>query len=264
VGGLGHYLEAENIATAGISLIREHTVRMRPPRALWVPFPLGRPFGAANDPAFQADVLRRLLATFERSAGPVLDDYERDAPEAVVDTDEAWSCPLPLPPLEPGLTEADRLAQALQSEALFLLPWYNQALKQRRRTQFGLSGLSIDDVPEMAEYVARLAAGEQVAPPKGMREPMPAALRSIVDDLKTIYLEAASAQPGASAPGHSELNRWLYHETRLGGALYDLRDRLAREAEAERSRLAPEAPRRPLPALIPNAFRDRPAVSGKT
>jgi len=35
-----------------VSLIREQTAAIRPPRALWVPFMLGRPFGVPNDPAF--------------------------------------------------------------------------------------------------------------------------------------------------------------------------------------------------------------------
>jgi hypothetical protein len=81
-------------------------------------------------------------------------------------------------------------------------------------------------------------------------------LRSIVDDLKTLYLEAASAQPAKQAPGPSELNRWLYHETRLGGLLYEIRDRLAREAEQAGTTNPPGRP--PPVAVIPNAFRDRP------
>ena len=35
---------------------------MRPPRTLWVPFPLGRPFGVPDNPAFQRKVLVAALA----------------------------------------------------------------------------------------------------------------------------------------------------------------------------------------------------------
>jgi hypothetical protein len=45
VSALGHYLEEEGIATVAISLIRPQTENTKPPRALWVPFELGRPFG---------------------------------------------------------------------------------------------------------------------------------------------------------------------------------------------------------------------------
>ena len=71
MGALGHYIEREGVPTAQVSLIREQTAAIRPPRALWVPFMLGRPFGAPNAPDFQRKVLRALLALFERPAGPV-------------------------------------------------------------------------------------------------------------------------------------------------------------------------------------------------
>ncbi|HLF77550.1 MAG TPA: hypothetical protein VJB57_08660 [Dehalococcoidia bacterium] len=144
----------------------------------------------------------------------------------------------------------------MQSEVAFLLPWYGEALQQKGRTLFGLSGLTIDDALDMAAFVASFAAGETPSPPAGAKEPMPAVLRSIVDDLKTLYLEASAAQPGKAAPGPTELNRWLYHETRFGDLLYEMRDRLAREAEAAAT---PAQPGRPPVAIIPNAFRDRPA-----
>ena len=61
MGALGHFLEREGIPTAGISLVREHTEIVRPPRALWVTFELGRPLGKPDDAAFQTRVLRAQL-----------------------------------------------------------------------------------------------------------------------------------------------------------------------------------------------------------
>ena len=52
--------------TTGISLVREHTQQMQLPRFLWVPFELGRPFGAPNEPDFQRCVLRTALELLER------------------------------------------------------------------------------------------------------------------------------------------------------------------------------------------------------
>ena len=43
------------MATTSISLIREQSEAVRPPRALWVPFALGRPLGSAADPDFQPE-----------------------------------------------------------------------------------------------------------------------------------------------------------------------------------------------------------------
>ena len=68
------------MATTQISLVREHTAAMGPPRALWVPFILGRPFGVPGDAAFQQRVLRSVLNLLEAPAGPVLADYSEEAP----------------------------------------------------------------------------------------------------------------------------------------------------------------------------------------
>jgi len=93
VGALGHYIEREGVPTAQISLIREQTAAIRPSRALWVPFMLGRPFGAPGEPAFQRRVLRSLLALFERPAGPVLEDFPEEAPGSVAE-ESAFACPV--------------------------------------------------------------------------------------------------------------------------------------------------------------------------
>ena len=61
MSAVGHYLEDEGIPTVGISLVREHSEKIRPPRALWVPFMLGRPLGAPDAPDFQRRVLRAAL-----------------------------------------------------------------------------------------------------------------------------------------------------------------------------------------------------------
>ena len=79
MGGLGHYFEEQEIATTQISLIREHTETIKPPRALWVPFELGRPFGVPNDSEFQRSVLEHALDLLERSSGAVLEDFPEEA-----------------------------------------------------------------------------------------------------------------------------------------------------------------------------------------
>ncbi|UCG38011.1 MAG: hypothetical protein JSV00_07355 [bacterium] len=75
MGALAHYLEDEGLSTTQISLVREHTLRIRPPRALWVPFELGRPLGPPGEPEIQARVLRAALQLLERPSGPVLEEF---------------------------------------------------------------------------------------------------------------------------------------------------------------------------------------------
>ena len=53
---------------------------MQPPRALWVPFPLGRPLGKPGDAPFQQGVIQAALDLLHRQVGPVLEDYPHDAP----------------------------------------------------------------------------------------------------------------------------------------------------------------------------------------
>jgi hypothetical protein len=80
VGGLGHYIEREGVPTTQISLVREHTERINPPRALWVPFDLGRPLGAPDEAEFQNKVLLSALGLLEASDRPIIMDFPEDAP----------------------------------------------------------------------------------------------------------------------------------------------------------------------------------------
>ncbi len=234
MGALAHHIETEGVATAQISLIREHTEQIRPPRALWVPFELGRPFGPPNHPEFQTDVLRTVLDLFKKEAGPALENYPRESPEPAADADE-WACALPLPPLQEGVTAAEQATQMVLAEMAQLRPWYYEARQRTGRTAFNSSGLELEHADEMAAFLAEFSTGGAVSPPDGVPEPMPAAVRVVVDDLKTFYLEAAAAQPGQMAPGSANLNGWFFHETKLGSVLYDIRDRLVAEvAEGQR------------------------------
>jgi hypothetical protein len=84
VSALAHYLEEEGVPTVAISLIRLHTEKVGPPRALWVPFELGRPLGAPKDEKFQLRVITAALRLLEAAPGPVvLEDFPDDDPTAV-------------------------------------------------------------------------------------------------------------------------------------------------------------------------------------
>ena len=73
-------LERRGIATVAIQLLREVAQRVRPPRALYVPFPHGYPLGSPGDAAGQRLVIERalqLLAT-PSLVPPVLRDFKED------------------------------------------------------------------------------------------------------------------------------------------------------------------------------------------
>jgi len=56
-------------------MLPDITRKIRPPRALAVPYPLGFPLGEPNDPGLQVAILRELLGLLDRIDVPVLEDY---------------------------------------------------------------------------------------------------------------------------------------------------------------------------------------------
>ena len=61
-------LERRGIATVAIQLLYDAAVRVRPPRALCVPFPFGYPLDAPDDPVRQHAVLAACLEMLEDGA----------------------------------------------------------------------------------------------------------------------------------------------------------------------------------------------------
>jgi hypothetical protein len=69
-------IERRGIATTSIMLLRDLAEKMRPPRALAVPFPLGFPLGAPDDPEVQRSVMLAALRLLDHHGpGPLLVDY---------------------------------------------------------------------------------------------------------------------------------------------------------------------------------------------
>lgn len=219
MGGLAHFLEDEGLATTQISLIRPQTENTKPPRALWVPFELGRPMGAPNDAAFQLRVLRAALALLERTDGPVvLEDFPDDAPAdtAAQENDEGWFCPISLPPLAMDLAAGGGFKTAMAAEIAGLSTWYDIALRERGRTTVGLSGLAVD---EIVDFVCAFLDGRVPENPNGELS-LGQNLKFAVEDLKAYYREAAGAQPGHNTG--KQMNNWFYGQTAAGTALYAL------------------------------------------
>lgn len=198
MSGLAHYLEDEGLATVIVALVREHIVQMRPPRALWVPFELGRPFGAPGDAGLQRRVLQAALALLDNTgATPLLLDFDEEAPFAA--GDPGWRFP----------GELDRGGPV--AEAASVMPAWEQACERIGRTTVGISGLE----PQAAvEFIERFHGDAPMPNPRGMA-PL-ARARFAIDDIKAFYLEAAMAAGGH--PSSRQLQDWFWNET-LAGAL---------------------------------------------
>jgi hypothetical protein len=63
-------VEAAGISTVSISLVREITVQVRPPRALFVRWPFGHPLGEPFAVAQQMRVLHDMLRALETMREP--------------------------------------------------------------------------------------------------------------------------------------------------------------------------------------------------
>lgn len=208
----------------GISLVRLHTEKIHPPRALWVPFDLGRPLGAP-DATFQTQVLRAALRLLERSDGPILEEYPKDAPGADKEDGESWVCPINLPAPE---TAEDKDATVLD-EIESLRSWYDLGVDKRGRTSVGSSGL---DMEAIARYLSIWARGE--TPDNPSKDPAlsndnPTMIRMACDDLKAYYTEAAVAQPGRgeTTPNSAEISTWFWSSTQGANLLLKLKETLS-------------------------------------
>lgn len=192
---------------------------MKPPRALWVPFELGRPIGVPNDPAFQKRVLIAALKLLEAESGPVLEDFTEDAPVQEGEI-TALSCPVDFGQKPVELTEIDHLCSAFKKEMASMRPWYDLAVQKRERTTVGVSGVELDN---LCEFICAFLKGK---PPENPRDDiaLPYTLNLATDDVKAYYFEAITSQPGQESPSNEILSNWFYDETVAGKVMFALRD----------------------------------------
>ena len=201
---LARVFEEAGLTTLAISLVREHTVKVKPPRALFVPFPFGFALGKPNDPQLQHRVLSAALDLLQHASGPVLADFPEE------------EAPLPLSQasaVERAATQADRDAA---DEVTVLRAFYERWVEDHDgRTSVGLSGVPQRRFRGVIRFLDAYARGEEAdireRPAEVAREQF---IRYCVDDLKAFYYEARMAQRAdATEP---ELHRWFWGETAAG------------------------------------------------
>jgi hypothetical protein len=209
-------LESRGIATVVVGLVRLHMEKTQPPRGLWVPFQLGRPFGDAEDCALQRRVLVQALRLLERRDGPViLEDFPDEAPSARANN---WISPIALgAPVPPPSGDAASWAQAVGAEIAQVLPHWEKARQRFGRTTVGLSG----HAPRAwAGYAANFLNGELPEDASAAMSPS-LTLRYVADDLKALYMEAAQSE--GPPPPSAALNAWFWNNTLAADLLRHLR-----------------------------------------
>jgi hypothetical protein len=214
---LARALEAEGIATTSISMVREHSEKVKPPRALFVPFPFGYALGRPDDPALQHRVLRAALDLLTEPAGPVLRDFPDDT-----EPGDQPAAPAQASAIAPAAAIPDDPAL----ETAQMRQYHEQWLaRSGGRTAFGLSGIPATRFRGVIRFLEAFAAGEEADMEERPRAlPLPGFIRYCADDLKALYLEGRLAMKPSS--GGDEVLRWFWAETAAGQLLRRVRDRL--------------------------------------
>ena len=225
MGGLSHYFEDEGLPTTQISLIREHTEAIKPPRALWVPFELGRPLGVPNDATFQTRVLIEALRLLESSQGPVLQDFTEEAPLRQTDGGPL-ACPVDFSALTEQITEIDQLLIAFRQEFSQMRSWYDLAKQERRRTTTETSGLSVEEliyaITGFVKDGLSIRFASEVSPGT--------ALKMAVEDLKAYYFEAVTNQAGQPTDSIT-LADWFWSQTAAAKVISKVREICAKSSD---------------------------------
>jgi len=245
VGVIQRQIERAGVSTVSISLVKEFTQQVRPPRALWVPFPFGRPFGAPEQPAIQRRVILAALELLQREAGPVLEEFALGPEEQSLDARNqalgrscgprgckledavaADTSPLPAedyadPAYDGSLSE---VLMEIAARASFHQLYRD---KRRGRTQVGLTGVTPERIADAAEIVHRFVMGEPVAlPPAGAYTSTRLFVRHSIDELKAYYLESRIEEAPQEIANVATTNDWLWLETWVARLIIAARDRL--------------------------------------
>ena len=211
---MAHMLEERGLPTTVLALVLPQVEKTRPPRALMVPFMLGRPLGEPNDAPFQRRVLLQALRLLERADGPVILEHFPDDNPSWFDRPD-WT-PAVTPPPPGAYRDAAAWETAFRAELALALPAWDRFRARFGRTTTGLAGQPPEAWP--AFLAAFLAGGLPTVPAHAT----PAlALRFLVDDVKALYGEAAQADGGP--PSARQIDQWFWRQTVAGQMLIALR-----------------------------------------
>ena len=217
---LARVFEEAGLPTTAIVLIKEHALRVKPPRALFVPFPFGFALGNPDDPPFQHKVLAAALDLFGTPSVPVLAEFPDDA-----------DAPVRLLQATAAQAEAVRTDGDAAGEITALRGYYERWVGDHDgRTAVGLCGVPQRRFRGLVRFLEGYADGEDAAyadRPADM--PLPRFLRVASDDLKAFYMEARMCQRPDGR--NNDLQRWFWSETAGGALLARVAERLVADGD---------------------------------
>jgi hypothetical protein len=212
---MAHMLEERGLPTTVLALVLPQVERTRPPRALMVPFMLGRPLGEPNDVPFQRRVLLQALHLLERSDGPVLLEHFPDDNPRWFDR-PGWVPAVALP-MPDALHGAAAWEATFRKELSIVLPVWERFKARFGRTSVGLAGQPPEAWPSFATSFL-----DGALPTVPLHDTPALALRFMADDLKALYGEAVQAD--GAPPSARQIDQWFWRKTVAGQLLIALRD----------------------------------------
>ena len=220
---LARVFEEAGLTTVAIALVREHAERVRPPRALWVPFYFGYTMGKPDDPDFQHQVLAAALDTLNADVGPVLVDYPEEAgPIGLPQASEVAAS---------ANGDADKPLDAA-GEITALRGYYERWQEQRGRTAVGVTGIPQRRFRGIIRFLEAYAESDEADMDERPADvSVPQFVRYCADDLKAFCYEARMAQ----RPGDSEadIHTWFWGETAVGSLIDSITQRLNATGDAK-------------------------------
>ena len=208
---LARVLEEHGIATTTIAMVREHAEKVKPPRALFVPFFFGFALGKPNEPDYQHQVLSAALGLLKEAEGPVLEDFPED------------SAPTAMPQASQVKSEEERPSRGAADEVTALRAFYERWVDNNGgRTAVGLCGVPQRRFRGVVRFLEACAQGEGDADMAERPETVSRAqfIRYCSDDLKAFYYEARMEQ--SKDADEESLHRWFWGSTAAGKLIADV------------------------------------------
>ena len=247
------------MSTVSISMYREFTQKVQPPRALWVPFPFGRPLGAPNNKDIQRKVILAVLELLSRPKGPVLEDFLLSPAEDHLDArnqtvgskcgvkgcdfegaadsvahDGERRKETVIPPYDGKLEPVQKELEELRDMHRTYMDRYNG------RTQIGHSGLAADTIHEAALFLHRFVNRETIQIPRheilSGRDGLTLELfiRLCADDLKTYFVESRLGAGQIDQSDTGDFNEWFWFKTNAATLIKAARDRILESTDRDK------------------------------
>ena len=211
---LAHFFESYGFSTVLVGFVKEHIQAIKPPRALWLNFPMGRPLGKPNDAEYQKKVIRSAFSLFDSSSGPVLEDFPDIIP--VRDGRMSYALPVELVIKKSEIVDIETILEEVRNEIDTLKSAYENAVAYRGRTTVGASEMSIT---EFAPYIVSFLKDDIPKSPRKGLGAIPQ-LKLVVEDLQAYYTEAVTHRDGID--DFEKIGSWFWEKTKAGRLILSL------------------------------------------